>query len=62
MFYCFREPLSGGFQLKECLPEPSVCDPAAQLLDVKSNGEDKEPRFIALFSTGKEAPEAVVLL
>ena len=29
---------------------------------VKSHGEDKEPRFVVLFTPGQEAPEAVILL
>ena len=50
-----------GFQLKERFPEPSACDPCAQLLYVKSHGKDKEPRFVVLFTPCKEAPEAIIL-
>ena len=51
-----------GFQLKERFPEPSACDPCAQLLYVKSHGKDEEPRFVVLFTSGQEASEAVILL
>lgn len=60
MFYVFGESLSGSFQLKECLLEPFVCDPAAQLLDVKS-WRGYRAAFRCSFSTCQETLEAVVL-
>ncbi len=57
----FSEVVLRSFRFKQCFPESSVSESAAQFSDIKSHCEDEEPGFVICFPSRKEPSEVVIL-